>query len=260
MNDSITGEPPTIRLVTDTLAGSVRDFILNQLKFNHSPVPWDERSEEDQKRLVSDISALVREGISEAVRAIASDGRPVVVGTLKSIAVQGGIKAVVELPRHDPRRHEVMDATGQEVLLVVSGATPFLNEGEAVRIKPDQGDIESYAEQAGDVADAAEDPGHPLHGDLGEAMAQGEEGAAASSDEAETVEGGEAGAETEAGEDEGGWGGDAGEQADTGEVATSDPPRAARSPRKPAARRGGARKPPTNKAMARARRDIAGTH
>lgn len=249
-------DAPTIRLTADTLAGSIRDFILNQLRYNHSPVPWDERSEEDQKRLVAQVSDLVRAGVTDAVRAIAASSRPVMAGVLKSIAVQGGIKAVIELQRNDPLRHELMDAAGQEVLLVVSDARPFLREGSAVEIKPDQGDIERYAQDAAEVAAATEDPEHPLHGtgSFDEAMP---DAGPASSDEAPSLE--DLDAEGVEPDDPDPKDGDAdeGDEAEAGEerevAGFGGPPRKAK-PRKAKPRR-----PVTPKAAAAARR-LPGHH
>lgn len=259
--DSITGEPPTIRLTTDTLAGSLRDFVLNQLKFNHNPLPWNERSEEEQKRIVADISATVRVGVLEAVRAIAADGRPVIVGTLKSFTTQGGIKAVVELPKDEDFAVPLFRSTGKEVLLVVSDAKPFLNMGADVPIKPDQSDIEQYAEEAAALADAVAgaetDAGHPLHDDAAlDAATQGDtaEAAAASSDEV-----------AKEADDGGGWE-DTGKDADDDDAADDekgitkadkDQPRRVSPQRKKRAARGGVR----GKRMAlRAARGQAGTH
>ena len=52
--------------------------------------------------------------------------------------MKDGIKAVVTLPKSDAQRHELFDAAGQAVLLIVGGASEFYGGSSEVKPDPDQ--------------------------------------------------------------------------------------------------------------------------
>jgi hypothetical protein len=131
-------EPDTLVLASETMAGDIRDFILDRLKHEHQPLPWNMRGEEDQKDTIARVASAVTALVRKAVQAIAADGRKVIKARLAQVTVKDGIKGVVEVMQSDPLRHQLIDATGLDILLVVSDASVFEGTRGDVPIDPDQ--------------------------------------------------------------------------------------------------------------------------
>lgn len=126
----------TIQLAKDTLFGDLRDNILSRYKAFRKP--WPVLSEEEQRGEIEIVENFCRVLIEKAVNMIASEGRKVVVGVLQKVSVKDKIQATIDLPLTDPLRHEVMDACGQPVLIVVSGVQEFIGEEAPAEPDPDQ--------------------------------------------------------------------------------------------------------------------------
>lgn len=124
-------EEPT--LDTETLFGDLRDAILDRLKA--MPKPWTVMSENEQRDLIIGVEMATRHLINSAVTLIAANGHPTIKATLASATVKDGIKAVLQMSMHDPMRHELMDAVGKPVVVVVAEVAQFL--GEKSPAKPD---------------------------------------------------------------------------------------------------------------------------
>jgi hypothetical protein len=73
------------------------------------------------------------------------------------VLVKVGFMAVVEIPRGADFRHELVDAAGKEVVLVLASHDDFRGTRGAVPITPPAPLLE-YADEAARVADAAETP------------------------------------------------------------------------------------------------------
>lgn len=119
------------------LFGVMRDHILDYLKHESGNGRWTERTEAEQRGTINRTEAFCRQSIREIVRAIAADGRKVMIGKLEQVTVKDGLKAVLQLSRSDEQRHHLVDAQGSEIMVVVSDAADFMG-GEEVAITPDQ--------------------------------------------------------------------------------------------------------------------------
>lgn len=131
----------------NTLSGDLRDFILERLKWDKSPLPWDVQSEAAQKDIIERVTNYSTRFVEKAVEMIAASGRPVMVGTLKKVQVKDGIQCQIDFVKSDPLRHELMDSAGQTVLLVVSNSDPFIGTRGDVKVKPDQAKMDLESEE-----------------------------------------------------------------------------------------------------------------
>ena len=131
----------TIILASETMAGDIRDFILDRLKHEHDPLPWNMRGEEKQKDTIARVSSVTNALVRKAVATIASDGRKVIRGVVDQVVVKDGIKAVIKVMQSDPLRHQLVDSQGLDILLVVSDASVFEGTRGEVPIAPDQKDL-----------------------------------------------------------------------------------------------------------------------
>jgi hypothetical protein len=133
MNDAAEQAAPAPVLNTDTLFGDLRDAILMRLKA--MPKPWTVMSETEQYNMIAGVERATEHLISAAVHLIAANGHPVIRAKLDSLSCKDGIKAAVALSRHDAQRHQLMDAVGKPVLLVVADPDAFM--GAKAEAKPD---------------------------------------------------------------------------------------------------------------------------
>lgn len=141
-------------LAADTLTGDLRDFILDKLRHEQDKRPWHERSETDQRDTVHQVEVAVRSAVTRAVDIIAGAGHRSITAAVAQVTVKDGIKAVLELSRHDPQRHSLVDACGARVMLVIADPDEFDGERAPVAVKPDQ------AEMLGDAAMAVHSEGN----------------------------------------------------------------------------------------------------
>lgn len=144
-------------LAVRTLAGDVRDAILHRLKHEQDKRPWDERSEDEQRRTINQITETAETLVRGVVRLIGSEALPALPGILASITVKDGIKAVMELSRSDENRHALYDAEGRQVMIVLADPTQFFGAREEWKVKRDQPDLPLDADEGDGAADAEAD-------------------------------------------------------------------------------------------------------
>lgn len=121
---------------TDTLYGDLRDAVLARLKA--MPKPWTVMSEQEQWDMITGVERACEHLIRTAVDLIAANGHAVIRGTLEQAVVKDGIKAVLKLSQHDAQRHELTDAVGGAVLLVVANYNAFMGARGPAKPDPDQ--------------------------------------------------------------------------------------------------------------------------
>lgn len=121
-----------------TMAGDVRDFILDRLKHDHSALPWNIRSEEDQRTYIAQADTAAKRLVSAVVRLVATKNRPFIGAHIKKAAMKDVIAVEAHVGLTHPLRHELLDSVGHEVLIVLSGVEDFMGERSAPKINKDQ--------------------------------------------------------------------------------------------------------------------------
>jgi len=156
--DDPAAEATTIDVAVATLSGDIRDFILDRLRREQDRRPWDQRSEASQKETVASVEAAVVTVLRKAVELIAGQGRSTIKAKLEKVTVKDGITAQLILGRFDQRRHNLIDATGAAVLIVVADAKEYVGERAPAAVKPDQASLLGDVE----VVHSAPDNAHPF--------------------------------------------------------------------------------------------------
>lgn len=128
-------------IARETMTGDLRDCILDFLKHNNNPLPWNVQSEGAQRDTVEKVTNAVQTAVEKCVLLIASDARPTIVATLKKVTVGDAIKAEVVLGKNDPQRHNLIDSQGMSVLIIVTDSAPYEGEKAPVDITADQGNL-----------------------------------------------------------------------------------------------------------------------
>lgn len=136
-------------VATDTLKGDVRDFLLDNLK--HIGKPWQQMGELEQEEQIDRATRAAETFVRKCVVTVAAKDQASMIGTLDSVTVKDGFKAVIKLSKTDKSRHELVDAQGQTVLIVVADAEQFSGEREPAKADPDQQDFGLDEEEENDA-------------------------------------------------------------------------------------------------------------
>ena len=136
--DDTAKDTAAVNVAAATLTGDIRDFILNQLKFQQNKLPWNQRSEAEQKETIASVEAAVQAQVKRAVECIASRGLKTIRATLEQVVIKEGIKAQITLLRSDEQRHLLIDSTGSSIMIIVADTDEFTGEREPAEVQPDQ--------------------------------------------------------------------------------------------------------------------------
>lgn len=130
-----------ITLTAETMMGDLRDFLLDRMKQDHNPLPWQMRSEKDQNEAIERATTATRRWVHRACTIIASGGQQAARGSLVKFQAKDGIQMQINVAASDPLRHALMDHVGSSVLVILADVVPFSGERAGVKVTKDQGDI-----------------------------------------------------------------------------------------------------------------------
>lgn len=126
----------TAAVMRETMKGDLRDLVLDL--FKHRKKSWQEMGEAEQREVASNTEMSIAHAIDKAVQIMAADGRQTILATLEQITIKDGIKAVAVLDKHSPYRHDLADAQGKEILIVVGGGDTYHGAASEVEITKDE--------------------------------------------------------------------------------------------------------------------------
>lgn len=126
----------TIIFEENEFVGRLKQLFVQHMQ--HLQKPWQAMSKTEQDDTLDAIEEGCEEMVIDLVQAVASEDRPTLVAMLDKVVVKDGIQGTITMAKHDPSRHDLFDAQGQEVLLVVAGAEGYVRGGEKVQGEEDQ--------------------------------------------------------------------------------------------------------------------------
>lgn len=133
----------------ETMVGDLRDVCLQIIRDPKlTGKAWKDMNEAQQRDVAQKITDRVTDAVVRGVQIIAANGQRQIIGTLEQVVVKDGIKAIFKCSQHDALRHELMDAAGDAVAIVLTGAEDFIGAGEKVKIDKDQPDLVEKIEEA----------------------------------------------------------------------------------------------------------------
>ncbi|MEK7916606.1 cell division protein FtsK [Burkholderia contaminans] len=149
--------------VLNMTAGTIGKDLLSALitELRLLPDVWVKLSEQKQNDIIDRLSRRVEHNVKMAVHLIASDGRIVVQGDLDQITIKDGVKAVVKFGGSAPNLHELYDASGKTVLVVVANPGEHTSGMDEVRGESDQRGLNLGGEYTAEDGDGMGD-----HGDV----------------------------------------------------------------------------------------------
>lgn len=137
----MTHEPETAEaadggIAAETMHGDLMALVLDELRA--APDVWQKLGEDEQQQVIDRVRSRTRDAIDECVRLIATQGFTRIRAKVDSITVKDGIKAVVTLSQHDAARHDLIDAQGSSVYIVLADPDAFAGGAEAHKPEPNQ--------------------------------------------------------------------------------------------------------------------------
>lgn len=128
--------PSTKEMTVETIGRDLLQALVTEIKL--LPDVWQKLSETKQNDVIDRLRNRVAHNVVTAVHMIASDGRTVVQGDLDQITIKDGVKAVVKFSSAAPNLHELYEASGKAVLVVVASADDHLDGIDEVKGESDQ--------------------------------------------------------------------------------------------------------------------------
>lgn len=132
-------EDAVVEIAKSTMAGDLIAATIDELKA--APNVWQKMSEQQQIEVIERVTSRVQHNISQAVAIMASEARPVIRAKLAQVAVKDELKAVVLVSKHHPHRHEFIDSSGQEILVVLLNTEQFFGGVGEIKAQPDQPEL-----------------------------------------------------------------------------------------------------------------------
>lgn len=105
------------------------------------PDHWARLSEEKQQAIIGRLTEKIRTGVDRALTILTRNEFAAVQADLKAITWEAGIKATLSIPRDALYRHQLCDAQGQKVLVVLTSADRWLTRMDEIKAKGDQADL-----------------------------------------------------------------------------------------------------------------------
>ncbi len=128
---------PDFRTMTAaTIGKDLLSALVTELKL--LPTVWAKLPKAKQDDIINRLRDRVETNVKMAVHMLAAQGRTVVVGDLEQITIKDGAKAVIKVARSAESLHELYDAQGKAVLLVVSDASENTGGMDEVTGEADQ--------------------------------------------------------------------------------------------------------------------------
>jgi hypothetical protein len=126
--------PETLTAVT--LKKGIMTIAVDELK--NALGAWHELSEAEQEKVLHRLDAAAADITTRSLELFATSGIARVCCTLESITVKDGIKGVISLSRHDVQRHDLMDAQGQTIWVVLANPEQFADAPHGLKADADQ--------------------------------------------------------------------------------------------------------------------------
>ena len=119
-----------VEVAEETFIGDLVSMALDEIK--NVPKSWQELSEVDQGMVIDRLQSRVKTAASQAINIIASNNRPTVLANIESITFKAGIKAVLQVMPQAAHRHELADAEGCQVMIVIPHSEQITENGEGM--------------------------------------------------------------------------------------------------------------------------------
>lgn len=126
----------TLNMTAQSIGKDLLSGLLQELKL--LPDVWVKLSQKKQDDIIERLKKRVDSNVRMAVHLVASEGRTVIAGDLEQITIKDGVKAVCKFSQHAPNLHEMFDAAGKAILLVVANPADHTGGMDEIKGESDQ--------------------------------------------------------------------------------------------------------------------------
>jgi len=126
----------TEEIAAETMLGDLLKLTIGEIQ--HMPDVWARLPEEQQQAVIDRATKRVQKAINEAVHILASEARPTLTANVEKVEFKDGVKAQLAMSAGNPARHDLADAQGEQVLIVVLTAEQHMGGADDVQPDPDQ--------------------------------------------------------------------------------------------------------------------------
>lgn len=161
MTETATAQQSAIGPLAAVLGRDILAAMVQQVKLQ--PDHWHRMNEATQAKQIDQMRGRVREIVMHAVRVMIGGGQFKSVGVeLESLTFKDGLKGQFVIPKGADGRHELADAVGGHVLIVLADANSYMQRMEEVKEAADQlelfgGDYDPTVDQPAYRRDEKED-------------------------------------------------------------------------------------------------------
>lgn len=131
--------PDAIAIHADTMGHDFVAALLAELR--QMPDHWARLSEEKQQQIIERLKEKVRTAVTKAQSMILRANLAAVPADLESVGFKNGITAALKIPRDALHRHELADAQGQRVLVIIADGNRWLERMDEIKAKAAQADM-----------------------------------------------------------------------------------------------------------------------
>lgn len=171
----------TLNMTAQSIGKDLLSGLLQELRL--LPDVWVKLSQKKQDDIIERLRKRVDTNVRMAVHLVASEGRTVVAGDLEQITIKDGVKAVCKFSQHAPNLHEMFDAAGKAILLVVANPTDHTGGMDEIKGESDQRAMDLGKEYDPNGDGEGMDEGNVVDAEFTEAPQLGHEPSADEQDE-----------------------------------------------------------------------------
>jgi ribosome modulation factor len=123
-------------MTADTLGKDLLQALVAELKL--LPDVWVKIPKKKQDDIIDRLRNRVADRVKMAVHLLSSQGRTTVVGNLEQITIKDGAKAVIKISKSAESLHQLYDAAGLDVIVVVANAADHTGGMDEIKGEADQ--------------------------------------------------------------------------------------------------------------------------
>jgi hypothetical protein len=126
-------------LAADTLGRDLLAALVDELKV--APDCWQKMSQSQQDQTIYRLSKRVQTLIGQALAILFRGDYPSCRAVIDAVQFKDGIKAVLKIGKTEHSRHELADAVGQAVIIVMSSPDEYFGRMEEIKAQRQQPDL-----------------------------------------------------------------------------------------------------------------------
>lgn len=101
-------------------------------------LPWAQTSESGQEIALNAMRLVIEKAVHEAVMVIAVNRKPALYATVEKVSFADKIQATLSLSKAMAGRHDLADAAGHTVAIVIASPEEMMGGAQKVKAQPDQ--------------------------------------------------------------------------------------------------------------------------